>query len=195
MAIMYDWQNGKIIWGNNSWRWKFCWYLSGFYTAGAVICLQFLPTWKPCQWWPVQSSCICWKHSVLHGSCSHLLPTIIWFSSSWKSSTISFSISLMVSDYTVHEFSFQDILRFTKPTWNEMSVRETSHLKTLQLLTFNLYILCVAFLYHRIACCSWPSSAFILLWYCYCLVKLCHTCSSGQCKNPLLPEHECLPLH
>jgi hypothetical protein len=69
----------------------------------------------------------------------------------------------MVSDYTVHEFSFQDILRFTKPAWNETLLREASHLRTLKLVTFNLYFLCVALLYHYIACCSWLSCALFLL--------------------------------
>jgi hypothetical protein len=46
-------------------------------------------------------------------------------------------------------------------------------------------------LYHYIACCSWLSCALFLLWYRYCLFKLCHTCSNWQ----FLPEHEWLQLH
>jgi len=64
-----------------------------------------------------------------------------------------------MSDYTVHEFSFQDILRFTKPTWNETFVTETSHLKTLNLVTFNLYFL---------LCCSIVSL--------HCMLQLAKQC-------------------
>jgi hypothetical protein len=101
----------------------------------------------------------------------------------------------MVSGYTVHEFSFQDVLRFTKPTWNETSVRQTSGLKYWKLVAVNLYLICTALLCHCVACCSWLSSSFFVCWFCYFLIELCCTCDSGQFQKSVLQEHEWLPLH